>query len=293
MTGGLVCGVDGGGSGCRVAIARADGTVIGRAEGGPANVATDLRGALAGVTAAAREAAGRAGLDAAALRGCAAHAGLAGVLEARDAAAVAAGLPFEACGVTDDRATSVAGALGARDGAVLSVGTGSFAALRRGGATAYLGGWGAALGDQASGAWLGRAALEHALLCQDGLAEAGALSRAVAERIGGPARIVAFGRGGARDLASLAPMVLAADDPAAAAILRRGAAYLAACLERLGLGDGDVLCVVGGLGPSYAPLLPPRARERVRAAQGDALAGALRLAAARPAVERLAAERAR
>ena len=282
VAGGHLCAVDGGGSGCRSAIARADGTVIGRATGGPANVATDPEGGLAQVRGAIAEAGRRAGLDAAALRACAAHVGLAGVLGPEDAEAVAAALPFDSCGVTDDRATSVAGALGARDGAVLSVGTGSFAALRRGGETAYLGGWGAVLGDQASGAWLGRAALEHALLCHDGLAEEGPLSRAVMDRFGGaPARVVAFGRGGARHLGALAPMVAASDDPAARAAMRRGAAYLASCLERLGLADGEALCLLGGLGPTYLPLLPAWARERACAAEGDALAGALRLAAAR------------
>ncbi len=41
----LIIGVDGGGSGCRVAVADAAGTVLARAEGGPANIATDPEGA--------------------------------------------------------------------------------------------------------------------------------------------------------------------------------------------------------------------------------------------------------
>ena len=43
---GLMIGVDGGGSGCRVIVADAAGTILARADGGPANIATDPEGAL-------------------------------------------------------------------------------------------------------------------------------------------------------------------------------------------------------------------------------------------------------
>lgn len=279
----LLCAVDGGGSGCRVVIARRGGAILARVDGGAANVASDPDGAIANLQAAIAAAARLAGLGAGDLARCVAHAGLAGVLDERGAAAVAARLPFAQCGVSDDRATSAAGALGTRDGVVLSVGTGSFAAARRGDDVLYLGGWGLVLGDQASGAWLGRAALGHALLAHDGIEPHGELTRAILARFGGaPAPMVAFARDAApRDFAAFAPGVAdasAAGDAAGLALMRRGAGYLQACVDRAGLTDGDVVCLMGGLGPRYAPFLEGWVRARVRPPQGDALDGALLLA---------------
>jgi len=280
-----ICAVDGGGTGCRVAIACRDGTVAARATGGSANVATDPEQAMRNVLDTVRRAAGALGLSAPALRGMVAHVGLAGVLDAADAAFVAARLPFARCVVTDDRATSLAGALGPDDGALLAIGTGSFIAIRRGGAARLLGGWGFALGDQASGAWLGRALLEQVLLAHDGLAAHSALTAAVlAQFDGAPSCIVAFARAAQpSDHAAFAPRIVeaaAAGDAVALALMARGAAYLNGALATAGLSAGEALCLTGGLGPHYAPLLAPEYRRAIRPALGAALDGALALAAA-------------
>ena len=52
----LYLGVDGGGTGCRAAVADGSGRVLGQGAGGPANIWTDPDGALASILAAARQA---------------------------------------------------------------------------------------------------------------------------------------------------------------------------------------------------------------------------------------------
>ena len=56
-------GIDGGGTSCRAAVATADGVVLGTAKAGPANILTDLDGALANIVGASRAAFADAGLD--------------------------------------------------------------------------------------------------------------------------------------------------------------------------------------------------------------------------------------
>ncbi|MGB3554099.1 MAG: BadF/BadG/BcrA/BcrD ATPase family protein [Jannaschia sp.] len=275
-----LCAVDGGGTGCRVLVSDPYGKEIARASGGPANVATDRETAIRNLSDAIMSALGSANLPASR---CVAHAGLAGVLDGTDATAVAARLPFEHCTVSDDRLTSVSGALGSRNGALCSVGTGTFVATRRGAAITYYGGWGLRLGDQASGAWLGRAALERALLAHDGLEAQTDLTHAILAHFGdSPARMVAYGnRAVPGDFASFAPMVLdAADagDRSGLTLMRRGADYLDACLTVAGIGADDVVCLTGGLGTRYAPYLGDAFRDRIRPAEGTALDGALLLA---------------
>ncbi|TNF22890.1 MAG: N-acetylglucosamine kinase [Rhodobacteraceae bacterium] len=284
-------GVDGGGSGCRAALADAAGRVLGQGAAGPANATTDLAQAIGNVQAALKAALREAGVKRGAVGAGVAHVGLAGVLDEATARQIAAALPVGSASVTDDRATSLVGALGARDGVLAAIGTGSTLAAQRGGRVLRIGGWGLNLGDQASGAWLGRAVLEHVLLVHDGLAEATALSDAVlAEFDGDPGAIVGFAaRARPSDYAGQAPRIVAmalGGDAAARMLMQRGADYLLRALEVMEFGGADVLCLGGGLGPQYAAFLPEDIRARIRPPEGSALEGALALAKA--ALERRA-----
>lgn len=284
-------GVDGGGSGCRAVLADASGGVLGQGAAGPANATTDPVQAIENVLAALKVATKEAGLKRSALGAAIAHVGLAGVLSDAIAERIAKALPVGSAQVTDDRVTSVVGALGARDGVLAAIGTGSTLAAQRGGAILRIGGWGLNLGDQASGAWLGRALLEHVLLVHDGLAEATALSDAVLKDHGNdPAAIVGFAaRARPSDYAGHAPRIVAmalGGDAAARMLMQRGADYLIRALDVMDFGGADVLCLGGGLGPQYAAFLPDDIRARIVAPEGTALDGALALAKA--AMERRA-----
>ena len=275
----VLIGVDGGGSGCRAAVGTSAQGVLGSAEAGPANIFLDFSSAVENVLRALEDATARAGIDLGRAASVRAHLGLAGVLSTTDAARVCAQLPFAAT-VTDDRPTTLAGALQG-DGYLVAVGTGSFVASQKGRDQSFVGGWGFHLGDEASGAWLGKRALSAALSAYDGLVEQGALTTAILARFDGdPNRIVRFGsEATSGEHAELASLVLAAadeGDKVAGALMRDGARYICAALTRLGYVPGAALCLTGGLGAAYRRLLPD---DMITTdAVGSALDGAFRLA---------------
>ena len=278
-----ICAVDGGGTGCRVAIADLDGTILASAIGGPANVATNAAEAVASVLDAVRNAAEQLNIEDSSWSHMVAHIGLAGIMSDADANAMASQMPFELCSVSDDRETSLIGALGTKDGVILAIGTGSFAAMRQGEKTRYVGGWGLSVGDQASGAWLGRALLESTLLAFDGIAAASDLTRATLRRFdGSPASIVGFSaKAKPVDYAAFAPDVVdaaQAEDPVGRALMTRGADYLNAALGSAGISNDEIICLTGGVGPHYQPFLAPEFHHRIRPPIGSALDGALMLA---------------
>lgn len=75
---GLHSRFDGGGTSCRAAVARPDGTVLGRGKSGAANILTDPNNAIISITEAAKAAYRDAGLDEAGINGASAFLGLAG-----------------------------------------------------------------------------------------------------------------------------------------------------------------------------------------------------------------------
>ncbi len=270
-------GCDGGGSGARLALLW-DGTRH-EVSGGPANVTSDFDGAVREVMALLGQVAERAGLTMAELRGVPAHFALAGAVDAAIRARVAAALPVAGV-VEEDRRAAVRGALGAEPGYVAGVGTGSYLARQGPEGFATIGGHGLVLGDEASGAWAGRALLKAALAVEDGMEPGTALTQEVAAELGGASGIVAFAaKAGPREFAMLAPKVFEAErDSVARRIMVRGAEYIARGVLALGWQAGDALCLTGGVGPRYAGLLPDAMQDALVPARGSALDGALALA---------------
>lgn len=269
----LFLGIDGGGTGCRAAVANAAGAILGRGAAGPANIASDPAGAAANILAAMEGALAEAGGGEIAAAGL----GLAGANAAGATERLRAALPFRRVTVVTDAITAVKGALGAGDGVVAALGTGSVFAVQRAGAIRQIGGRGLVLGDEASGAWIGRAMLAASLRAVDGFTVMTPLLAELVEEMGGPDGVVAFSlRARPADFAALAPRVAQSDDPAAMAVMARAEADVAeaACLLR----GGDDLPVVflGGLGTVFAARMA--GRFPVQAALGTALDGALMLA---------------
>jgi glucosamine kinase len=276
----LVIGVDGGGSNCRLALDSGDR--VHEVKCGSANVSTDLDGALTTLRNGFESLAQSAGLSLGDLRGARAYLGLAGVVSPKLAAAVAKALPFDMAVVEDDRIAAVVGALGPDDGAVIGIGTGSFFGRRSCGQIDLIGGWGFILGDEASGADLGRKLLSRALHSADGLTPGSALTSEILGELDGAAGIVGFAATAKpADFARLAPRIVAAakgGDPIASGLLEDGAAYIMAGLSRLGWRPGERLCPIGGLAQQYGAFLPAPVADSLTAPDDTALAGALTLA---------------
>ncbi|MDA8585660.1 N-acetylglucosamine kinase [Rhodobacteraceae bacterium] len=279
-----IIGIDGGGSGCRVAITDRDGTLLSESEAGPANATSDLDGTIANIKAALTDAVDEAGLPDPELAHARGHAGIAGVLDLEDAQTIADAMPMPTT-VTEDTVTSLQGALGDREGILLSIGTGTVVGVSRDGIQSFIGGWGLTLSDQASGAWLGRELLREVLLCHDGLAPPSDLTRRALEHFDdSPNQIAAYAaKATPAEFAILAPeVVLAAEngDPLGLNLMQAGAIYLTNAIDVLGLGRSETLCLTGGLGPSYKQWLTPNHRSCIAAPEGTALDGALWLAEA-------------
>lgn len=276
----LYLGVDGGGSGCRAAVADAAGRVLGRGSAGAANIWTDPEGARASILAAAGEA--LAGAPGAGPGEVVAALGLAGANVAGTAERLAPGLPFARVRIESDAVVAVKGALGDDDGITAAIGTGSVFGVQRGREIRISGGWGFQLGDHGSGAVMGRALCVAALLAHDGEAEATPVLARLLAAYGGPAGIVAWGSTAApRDFAGLVPRILEAGDagdPAATAILDRAEADVARAIDRLMAGGPLPVAFMGGLGPLFAGRLAARLGGLIRAPKGSGLDGALRLA---------------
>lgn len=279
----VLIGVDGGGTGCRVAVGTARDGVMATAEGGRANPASEFEIALRNIDAVIRTALTKAGLPQSALPGATAHLGLAGVMTHSAGTRVVKALGFKRATVTDDRTIAVCGALGGHDGFLLSVGTGTIAAATKDGVDRAVGGWGFQVSDQASGAWLGRKALEHTLLCHDGLARHTDLTSALlAEFDNEPSKISTFSmRAQPGDFGAFAPQIVAAardGDHLGQSIMQSGSNHLLRCLETLGFTAGDRLCLTGGVGPHYAEHLPSEVLAGRQNCLGSALEGAFQLA---------------
>ncbi len=281
----LLIGVDGGGSGCRAAIGTYSKGALAKAEGGPANAASDMDLAIVNIRKTVEAAADKINVTPSALAKSCAHLGLAGILTQQDGARIAQALPFARSTVTDDRPTAISGALGASDGYLLAIGTGTIAGARKGDDFQYVSGWGFQLSDQASGAWLGHAALRYVLLCHDGLAEHTALSASIFEKFGSdPNAIVKFGTTAPpAGFAELAPDIISGakqGDSWGRSVMNEGAGYLVQFLKKLGFRAGDPLCLTGGVGPHYADYLPADFLSGRAEARGNALDGAFEMARA-------------
>lgn len=276
----LFLGIDGGGTGCRAAVADAAGRVLGEGRAGPANIASDPEGARLNILAATREALAAAVGTASARTEeprLAAGLGLAGANAAGAAGRLKLALPFARTRVETDAIAAVKGALRQGDGIVAALGTGSVFARQRAGQIRQIGGWGLALGDEGSGAWLGRRVLARALRAVDGFEPMTPFLQALIDERGGPEGVVGFSlTARPADFAVLAPRILASTDLAATGVVKAAVADVAAAIDLLQT-DGPVPVVfIGGLGASYAARFG--GRWQVMPALGSALDGALILA---------------
>lgn len=273
--------IDGGGTRCRFAMVGPDGRhdlVL-----GSANVYSDRAAAIATLNAGLEAVVDRAGLPLAALAEIPVYAGLAGVTDADIATDIARHLPARMVQIEDDRRSAVVGAFGARSGCLIGIGTGSFLARQVDEVIHLIGGYGAVIGDDASGYWLGKQLLRRVLLAEDGIALDSGLTRSIRKRFDGdPMQIVRFvGAARPAQIADFAPEVIAAADKGdvvAVSLMRDGADYIMAGLKALGRNPKEPICAVGGVAPHYVDYLSTEERAAMTKPAGTALDGALRLA---------------
>ena len=274
--GGVLLGVDGGGTRSRAVLVTEDGAVIGAGTAAGANVhdvGAEEVGRQLAVGAALAWAAARTPprpLGAA----CFALAGLVTESDralAREAVSRANLLSVGArVRIDNDGAAAVAGAHLGGPGLVLIAGTGSACYGRGHDGTAWrAGGWGPWMGDEGSGTWIGREALTAVVKARDGRGPATALTARLLAATGCSEpdelmyRVYVLGLD-RRATAALAPQVLAvaaAGDAVAEDLLNRAVEHLLdaveACRAALSL-ERPPLALTGGVAHAM--------RERIAAA---------------------------
>jgi glucosamine kinase len=270
----LYLGLDGGGTGCRAAIADDQGHILGRGDGGPANINSDPQGATVSILAAATAAMVQANARPTDL---VAVLGLAGGGLAQPAAAMQNRLPFARSLVVNDAVTAARGALGRSNGILVAMGTGSVLAVQRNGKLRQYGGRGFLMGDEGSGAVLGRTLLSLAMRAGDGFAPDSPLLVQIRDEFSGHDGIIAFGNTASpAEFAALAPRIVVSDDPQAQRIMQDAVTQISDAIRVLQAGQSLPVVCLGGLGDIYAARL---AQDwDVQPAKGTSVDGALAMA---------------
>lgn len=202
--------------------------------------------------------------------------------------------------LTPDWVTAHIGAFAGGPGVVISAGTGSVAlAVAADGAAKRVDGAGYLVGDAGSGFWIGRRGLELALRTLDGRASAPDLLDAARAHFGADLPRAAWDLYASTqaidNIARFAPAVIAANGEDALAIIEQAAQELAATVSAAAqvLPDGLVEVAVSGrllttdneLARRFVGALSTRIpRSELRAAAGDPLDGAVRLAIDGPGI---------
>ncbi|MGX9142399.1 BadF/BadG/BcrA/BcrD ATPase family protein [Mesorhizobium sp. 128a] len=280
----FVLGIDGGGTSCRAALATGNGAVIGRAKSGAANIRTDLTGARTHIVEAARQAFIAAGQDPDQIPQTPAILGLAGANVGTYRQQLEAILPFSISRVETDAEIALEGAVGSGDGAMAILGTGTAYMARKGGTSRAIGGWGFQVGDQGSGARIGRDLLEQTLLAHDGVRPGSPLTDSMMATFrNNPEDVVEFTTNAKPgDFGGFAPKVFEhaeKGDAVANWIVDKAVADVEASLGALDLSHDAPLCLLGGLAPLYASRLSQRYQALLKPPLDDALGGAVQMAA--------------
>jgi len=312
--------VDGGGSGTRVAVARSDNplTELARGYAGPSGLALGVESAWGAIAAACLQAFDQAGLPLV-WEDCFMGCGLAGVNHAPwrqafiDQAPGLAGLCVEG-----DAYSTLLGAHGGQAGVVIALGTGSIGmALTKHGEVRVVGGFGFPSGDEASGAALGLKVIAHAQRAVDGRGPHDALAQALLLAVMGEEAAnsnladsgeerqrglaMAVGAEGAYRISSrarerllawlvsadqtryatLAPIVAAhSTHPFASSLLEQAGTDVSTMVRALDPAAELPLALCGSLAPIIAPFLPPSRAHLLVSPVGDAVSGAMQIAAA-------------
>lgn len=164
-------GIDGGGTNCRAALADDAGTVRGEGLAEAANfLRVGLERAINHIKQAVNEACRQANIEL--LQITAACVGLAGTSHPdhhrQMLAALKDALPIAQIILETDARVALAGATGNKAGVVIIAGTGSIACgINARSRFARAGGWGPVMGDEGSGSYIGRRALEAVMMSYD------------------------------------------------------------------------------------------------------------------------------
>lgn len=272
-------GVDGGGTNCRAIILGADDEVLGKGRDEAANhIRVGMDVAVNHVVQAVTQACQQAEIEISEI--AAACLGLAGVSHPdhhrQMLAALKEALPISDIILETDARVALAGATGAKPGVVIIAGTGSIACgVNSRGRFARAGGWGPTMGDEGSGSYIGRRALESVMMSYDYRGEPTSMMEPILRHFGVssppelPPVIYDDPDKAMREIAQLSKLAVKAaeeGDKVASEILKDAAKELAvaaiAVIEQLRMERDDFqLAYVGGVFEAGELILDPLRKE--------------------------------
>ena len=300
-------GVDGGGTNCRVRLADENLETLAEVKNGRSNLQIDGGDpAFNAISDGTRDVFAAAGLDFSETANTYACFGMAGGrMDSARAGFAARPWPFAGVKVYDDIDIAHAGALGGKEGGVVIIGTGSAAMSIVDGKRHQAGGWGFHIGDQMSGAILGRELARYAVEAEDGLVQSSPLTKAVINALGGDNQgvmtwsfatdmdLTLLSSDGSEDcddaligrapaeFGKLMPLwfdFLEQGDPVAEKLLEIEMGYIDTYVRWFKSHDAKVMAIVGGLGQRLFPRLQDRYGDFVALPQFEPLHGAVILA---------------
>jgi glucosamine kinase len=280
----LFMGVDGGGTKCRIRLRDHKGALLGEATGGLANLYQDLDAALATILATIGETIRAAYLADEDRSRIHVGLGLAGAVTPETTSAVRSALQsFASVSVDVDAYAACLGAHDGEDGGIVIAGTGSAALALVKGERHWIGGFGFPLGDQGSGAILGRSALRRAALSLDDLIPSSPLLEELLVRFERDRDAFAEWARHAlpRDYAQFSPRIFAAaaeGDQNGLDLVQDAARAIARLAHELLARGAPHVALVGGLARPLSPYMPGDLKPYLTAAKRDPLDGAIMMA---------------
>lgn len=280
----LFAGIDAGGSHCRVRLEDETGTLLGEGRSGAANLALGWPQVEANVWQALNAALQQAGLDSSAVGRLHVGAGFAGAhLAGLKASALHWPHPFASWHVSTDLHVACYGAHQGQPGGVIILGTGFSAIVLSEQQERLIGGYGFPVNAVCSGSGLGLQAVQAVLLTTDNLAPDTVLVPMLEQHFAAKGYALAEKLLDAtpQAYAELAPLVFnaaRAKDEVAQKLLADGVDFISRLISQIKLSGVQRLCLVGGVGQQFVPLLPANCQHALTPALGDAMQGAIYLA---------------
>ncbi|WP_273428555.1 BadF/BadG/BcrA/BcrD ATPase family protein [Chitinibacter tainanensis] len=280
-------GVDGGGTGTRITIAKLDGVELVRAEAGASALGQGIDKAWANITAAIKDGFNKLGLGEVDFARCAVGFGLSGVtVKAWADEFIAKNPGFGRIIVETDGYSTLLGAHNGDHGAIIAIGTGSIGeAWLPSGERLEVGGWGFPTSDEGSGAYLGLKAINHVQRIMDGRRPLTDFGRKLLS-ITGDTREQVFawmGKMKQGECASLSPVVVEfgqSDEVAKSFLLDAGQEIVnIASALRASAPELPIAICGGGLSEALRPYIPADFLATTSRPQKDSCAGALILIA--------------
>lgn len=281
-----IFGVDGGGTGCRVGLADENGKIISRQNGGPANIETSFDEAKKNILLTCKKALRQINLPEHLINDSSAVLGLAGSNMGEFDRELSKRLPFKNNLIVNDGDITLQGAIGASDGCIAAIGTGSVFVGRKRGVINRTGGWGFNLGDDGSGAILGKNLLRLAIRCHEKLDAHSALTYQVMKKFDN--KIINLVKETynfkPKDYAQFAHLVFefnTVGDVHAINILNEQLPVIEKSIIATGFNKNRPFCLLGGLGKFYKKLIQKHFSDAIVEPKGDAVEGALDIARTR------------